>query len=184
MQWKSTLDRYGAVAIAIHWITAFLIVAMLATGFRAAGTVDPVAKAAILRFHAAAGVSVLLLTLARIAWWWFADRKPASIEGAPSPQDRLASAVHVLFYVLILGLAASGVGMMILSGAGQIIFGGAPGPLPDFWNYPPRLPHGIGARVILALFVLHVGAAFYHQFVLRDRLLARMGLGSATAQAK
>lgn len=28
-----------------------------------------------------------------------------------------------------------------------------------------------------ALFVLHVGAALYHQFVLKDRLLARMGVG-------
>jgi cytochrome b561 len=177
MQWKSTTDRYGAVAIAIHWIAALLIVALLATGFRMADITDPATKVSLVRFHAVAGITVLLLTLARIAWWWFADDKPASVKGVPWLQDRLARTVHVLFYVIILGMAASGIGMMILSGAGQIVFGGASGPLPDFWNYTPRIPHGIAARVLLALFVLHLGAALYHHFVRRDRLLGRMGLG-------
>jgi len=33
------------------------------------------------------------------------------------------------------------------------------------------------AKIILALFVVHVGAAFYHQIIRRDHLLARMGVG-------
>jgi cytochrome b561 len=177
MQWKSTADRYGAVAIAIHWFAALLIMVLLATGFRMTDTADPAAKAALLRFHAVAGVSVLLLTLARVAWWWLADDKPAPVRDMPRLQDRLARTVHLLFYVIILGMAASGIGLMVLSGAGQIVFGGAPGPLPDFRNYIPRIPHGIAARVLLALFVLHLGAALYHHFVRRDRLLGRMGLG-------
>jgi cytochrome b561 len=35
------------------------------------------------------------------------------------------------------------------------------------------------SRILLALFVLHVGAALWHQVVKRDRLLARMGVGAA-----
>lgn len=31
---------------------------------------------------------------------------------------------------------------------------------------------------MLVLLALHVGAALYHQFIRRDRLLARMGIGS------
>jgi cytochrome b561 len=46
--------------------------------------------------------------------------------------------------------------------------------LPGFWKYPPRVPHGIGARLLLGLFVLHVGAALYHYFVRGDGLLQRM----------
>jgi cytochrome b561 len=174
---KSTTDRYGAVAIAIHWIAAVLIVALLATGFRLSGTTDPAAKIALLRIHAVMGVTVALLTLVRIAWWWFADDKPLPVSGQPPMLHRIAVAVHGLFYVVILGLAASGIGMMVLSGAGQIAFGGASGSLPDFWNYPPRVPHGIGVRLLIALLVLHVGGALYHQFVRGDRLFARMGLG-------
>lgn len=177
MRLKSTSDRYGAVAILIHWVAAALIVALLISGFRAANMTDPIAKAFVLRAHAVMGVSVLVLTLARIGWWWFADRKPAPVAGMSVLMTRVSAAAHILFYVLILGMAASGIGMMILSGAGEILFGGAKGALPDFWNYPPRIPHGIGARVLTALLVLHVGAALYHQFIRGDRLLGRMGIG-------
>ena len=81
--------------------------------------------------------------------------------------------MHVLFNIVILGMIASGIGMTVLSGAGPVIFGGE-GALPDFWKYPPRVPHGIGARLFLALLVLHAGAALYHHFVRRDGLLQRM----------
>lgn len=177
MRPKSMPDRYGAVAIAIHWMAAALIVALLITGFRVSGAADPAAKAAFLRLHAVMGLAILALTLARIFWWWFADEKPLPVAGQHPLMHRTASVVHVLFYVVIIGLASSGIGMMVLSGAGQIVFGGAPRPLPDFWNYLPRIPHGIGARLLIALTVLHVGGALYHHFIRRDRLMARMGIG-------
>jgi cytochrome b561 len=177
MALKSTQDRYGTVAITIHWLAAALIVALLVTGFRVSGAADPAAKAAFLRFHAAMGVAILVLTIARIAWWWFADRKPLPVAGQPALLQRAASAVHLIFYVVIIGLAASGIGMMVLSGAGPIVFGGASGTLPDFWTYSPRVPHGIGVRVLIALLILHVGGALYHHFIRSDRLLARMGVG-------
>lgn len=59
--------------------------------------------------------------------------------------------MHILFYIVILGMIAIGVGMMELSGAAPLIFGGDTRSLPDFWRYPPRLPHAIGARLLLAL---------------------------------
>jgi cytochrome b561 len=82
--------------------------------------------------------------------------------------------VHVLFYVVVLGMIASGIGMMLLSGAAPLIFGGESALLPDFWKYPQRIPHGIGARLLLALLALHAGAALYHHFIRRDGLLRRM----------
>lgn len=173
---KSVPDRYGAVAIVLHWLAAALIAVLLVSGFRAAGTLDPLAKAAILRVHVALGLLVLLLTLARLAWWLFADRKPAPAAGTPAPLARAAAAAHVLLYVVVLGMSASGIGMMILSGAGSVLFGTGT-VLPDFWNYPPRIPHGIGARLMIVLLVLHVGGALYHQFVRGERVFARMGLG-------
>jgi cytochrome b561 len=177
MQWISRTDRYGVIAIAIHWISVLLILVMFVSGLRAANAVDPATKIALLRAHAAIGVVVLVLTLARIAWWFLADTKPAPVAGMPRWQERLARIVHVLFYIVILGMVASGFGMVLLSGANLILFGDTPGPLADFWNYPPRVPHRIGAVLVLTLFVLHLGGALYHQFIRRDRLLARMGVG-------
>lgn len=179
---KSTNNQYGSVAITIHWLSALLIIVQLGSGFRAAGTTDLAAKAQILGIHASVGIAVLVLTLARIAWWWFADRKPGAVAGMPAWQDWSARAVHLLFYIVILGMAASGIGMFILSGAGAILFGTAEGQLPDFWDYLPRVPHAIGARVMLALFLFHLSAALYHQVVKKDRLLGRMWFGTDFAK--
>ena len=173
---KSTSDQYGTVAVLIHWVSAVLILVLIVLGFRAAGTMNPAAKAAILRVHVPIAIGVLALTLLRIVWWLGFDRKPDPVAGAPRWQERTAPVVHVLFYVVILGMVASGIGMIALSGAAPLIFGGESALLPDFWKYPPRLPHAIGARLLLALLVLHVGAALYHQFVRRDGLLWRMWL--------
>jgi cytochrome b561 len=175
---KSTTSRYGAVPVTIHWLTAILILAAIVTGFRAAGSMDSATKAELLRFHIPAAVVVVLLTLGRIVWWLFLDRKPLPVDGLPLWQERLARSVHLLFYVVIIGMAASGIGMILLSGAGPVIFGGASGELPNFLQYPPRTAHGIGISVLIALLLAHIGAAIYHHFVRRDGLLRRMWYGN------
>jgi cytochrome b561 len=173
MSLRSTSQGYGTIAVAIHWLSVLLILALIATGFRAANTPDPSVKIMLLKTHMPIAILVLILTLVRAIWWIFADRKPAPARGSPLWQERLARAVHVLFYVAIFGAAASGIGMIVLSGAGAVAFGQG-GVLPDFWNYPPRVPHAAGARLIVALLLLHTLAALYHHFFLRDGLLRRM----------
>ncbi|MDW3096969.1 MAG: cytochrome b/b6 domain-containing protein [Alphaproteobacteria bacterium] len=171
---KSTSTRYGTVAVTIHWISALLILALLGSGFRAAGLADSAAKASVLTVHVPLGIAILVLTLARLVWWGFGDTKPKPVTGDPAWQTASAKAVHVLFYVVILGMAASGIGMVVLSGAGQSLFAGASASLPDFHDYAPRLPHGLGARFMVALLFLHIGAALYHHFIKKDGLIGRM----------
>lgn len=175
--WKSSADRYGRVAIAIHWTSAVVIMGLMIAGFRAAAMTDLAAKASLLRIHAPLGIGVLILTLARIGWWMFADSKPKDPGGLPRLQLVAAQAVHGLLYVAIFGLAGSGIALLVMSGAGTILFGDAAGQLPDFWNFAPRYGHAAMARLMALLLLLHIGAALYHQFVRKDRLLARMGIG-------
>jgi cytochrome b561 len=40
-----------------------------------------------------------------------------------------------------------------------------------------RVLHAIAAKLLVALIVLHIAAALWHQFVRRDGLLRRMGFG-------
>ena len=174
MALTSTPDRYGTVAIAIHWSATLLILIVLITGFRSAGTDDLATKLAALRIHLPAAMLALLLTAFRIIWWLGFDQKPDPIAGSPPAQERLARAVHLLLYVVLLGMVASGVGMMVLSSAAPIIFGAEPAALPDFWRYPPRVPHGLGARLMVALLLFHVAAALYHHYVRRDPALRRI----------
>lgn len=173
MSAKSTNNSYGWVPVTIHWVSAILILILLGSGFRAAGLEDVAAKTSGLRVHVIAGILILALTLTRIVWWLFVDRKPDPIP-MPSWQDRISRATHLLFYIVILGMTASGIGMLLLSQAMPIILGGSDAVLPNFWDYPPRPPHGVAARLMLALLALHAGAALYHHFFKKDGLLRRM----------
>lgn len=177
MALKSTDTAYGAIAVGLHWLGVLLTMVMLITGFRADAAAEPAAKAAILAWHAPAGSALLLVTLIRILWWWLADRKPAPLDD-PAWQVKAARGVHLALYAVILGMVGSGFAMFILSGAGEVIFGGSSVPLPDFADYAPRAPHGLGARLLLALVALHAGAALFHHFIRRDATLRRMWFGA------
>lgn len=175
---KSDNTRYGTVPIAIHWLTAALILAQFVTGFRATQIVDSAAKADLLWFHAPMGNVVLALTVIRLIWWWRFDVKPESIGNDPRWQELSAKIVHGLFYVIIIAMAASGVAMILLSGAEAVIFEGHDAALPDFHDYWPRTPHGLGARLMIGLLFLHIGAALLHHFIRRDATLKWMWFGS------
>ena len=169
---KSTPQGYGTVAVAIHWLSAAAILALLVTGFRSGFSDDPAAKAASLRIHLPVALLVLVLTVGRLLWWWRFDEKPAPLSGTPRAQARIAEWVHRGLYLLIFVLLGSGIAMSVLSGLPDALFGAAP--LPDLAALPPRTAHGIAARLIAAAILLHAGAALYHRVVLRDGTLARM----------
>ncbi|OCW55868.1 hypothetical protein AWJ14_15020 [Hoeflea olei] len=173
---KSTPTAYGAVAVGLHWLSALLIVGLLVSGTIADETADPAAKASILSMHAPFGILVLVLTLARIAWWRF-DIRPEPLGDDTALQKLAAKGVHGLLYLVVLVMGASGIALFALSGAGDIVFFGAPGPLPDFGDYAPRPAHGIGANLLIALLAAHVLAALYHHFVKRDATVSRMWFG-------
>jgi len=164
--------------VAIHWASALVIIVALVSGFQAAGLLDPAVKTALLRVHALCGGVTLVLTLARVGWW-FADRRPDPIPGMGRLQARAASGTHLLLPALLLAMAASGIGLVALSGAGPVLSGArAAALLPDFRAFAPRVPHGVGARLLVALLLLHVGAALHHQFIRRDGLMRRMRFGA------
>ena len=178
MALKSSPTRYGAVAITIHWLTALAILLMLVSGLGAANTADAAIEFNLLRAHAIMGTLVGILTLLRIIWWLFLDRRPADAAGLSRGQARAAHIVHYGLYAVILVMVSSGIGTVVLSGAAAQLTGAAALPLPDFAAVPPFTVHGLLARLLIVLLAGHIGAALWHQFVRRDRLLARMGAGS------
>ena len=174
---KSTSNRYGSVAIAIHWSSAMAVILTFVAGFVVAETVPPGQGAPILLLHITLGLIVFALTVLRILWWLLADKHPRAPADQPRWQIWAAQAVHLGLYVLLVLMASSGITTLILSGALPTLLSG--GPVPDFSLLIPRIAHGIMSKILLALFVMHVGAAIYHQVIRRDHLLARMGVGRA-----
>ena len=171
MSLRSTPQRYGRVPVSIHWLSALAVVIMLATGL----TMDSLGDAppgVILPVHVTVGAALARLTLLRIVWWFAIDRQPAPPEGLGVVQVWSARVVHLGLYLTLVVTLASGIATVALTGAAPAIFAG--GALPDFAAVPPFVAHATVSRVLLVLAVAHVAAALWHQFIRRDRLLARM----------
>ncbi|HEV7346673.1 MAG TPA: cytochrome b/b6 domain-containing protein [Devosia sp.] len=177
MSLKSSAYRYGSMAAAIHWTTAIAILAMLGTGLAATNTADAALELVLVRVHAVVGALVGVLTLFRILWWVAFDKRPSDHPDLTRFQKTASHIVHYGLYAVILIMVASGVGTVMLSGGPAQLLGPEPLPLPDFTLVPPFTVHGTLARLLIVLLIGHIGAALWHQFVRRDRLLARMGVG-------
>lgn len=172
MSTKSTPQRYGTVAIAIHWVTATLIIALLALGLNAANASTDELRRTLVLPHIVLGIVALLFTLVRIVWWWRFDRKPEPVSGTPPLMARVAHISHLLIYALILALAVTGIATNVLGGVLDAIVSGAP--IPPLNDLGPRQGHGNLARLFMVLLVIHVAAALYHHLIRRDATLARM----------
>ena len=188
---SASQQRYTAVAIALHWIIAFAILGLIAVGWTMENLPRETLEAraqyqSIVQLHKSFGITVLLLSVARIVWRLM--NPPPPEPAMASWQAFAASAVHVLFYVLIIAMPLTGWIMASASPAFETrYFGTVDIRLPVL----PTLPmesreaiddtfgeiHELLAWVIVGLLALHVGAALKHHFVDRDGLLARMAPG-------
>lgn len=168
-------SRYHRTLVAIHWLVAVLVIFSLFFGILwLDGVPNGPEKIRPLQIHVVAGAAILLLMLIRIVLR-FTTARPAPARTGHRSLDRLRSVVHFLFYVLILAMVSTGLGMALPAGLPEVLFGDSGKPLPEsFGVYPPREGHGLFSRLLLALIVAHVAGALYHQFVLKDGLLRRM----------
>ena len=174
-QTRSTTE-YGLVSIATHWSIAVAIFTMLALGFTASFTSDSKLQAVLLRLHVPLGLTILFLTIWRFAWNYIWARTLPSFQ-LPRWQVLAAQANHLLLYVIIFAICGSGIALVAKSGASNTLLGAAGNTPIDFKIYAPMVGHVIGVFILIALLVLHISAALWHQLLLRDRLLARMGVG-------
>lgn len=170
--------RYGLAASWLHWLAAILIIAMIPLGKYMAGLDISPDKALLYRLHAASGLIVLLLTLWRVALALHGPRPPAD-PAWPASMARASRAAHVALYLLLLLLAASGIATMALSDLGAALLAGDLAGWPDLADVAPANGHEILANLLILVLVLHVAAALYHQYWLRDRLFDRLALRRA-----
>lgn len=180
-------SAYSTVAIALHWLIAALMIGNigLAWYFTHLPKLSQFGPAGI---HKSIGLTVLLLTLVRIAWR-LANKPPPLPDRMATWERWTARGTHVLFYLLMLGLPLSGWAMVSASP----LYARHPATL---WGLPwPRFPLGAlgvgGDRLDTARHVftftheklawlayvtitLHVAAALKHHLIDRDDVLTRM----------
>jgi cytochrome b561 len=173
------VNRYHPLITLLHWVLTVLIIGSLTLGFFRIAPLansDP-QKIGLLRVHMIVGIVILALTIIRLFVRLSTSTPPAASAGHGA-LDKLAKWAHTAFYVLVVLMGTSGIAISIMSGLGLIVFGASDAALPaSFMIYPPRIAHGIFALALTALIGLHVVAALYHQFVLRDGVFRRIWFG-------
>ena len=104
-------ERYTAVAIVLHWAIAAAVIFMLPLGFTMHELAeDGHASQALFeayQLHKSIGLTVLALTLVRLAWR-LTHRPPPLPQGMPAWEAVAARATHWGFYVLTLALPLTG----------------------------------------------------------------------------
>lgn len=171
-------ERYSRLAVLLHWVIAGLMIPMLFFGEELV-EVEEGGGTFLPSVHASVGMAILILTLLRIALRliYTPPPLPASM---PDWQRKLSGITHGLFYLLLIALPLTGVMASKAMteapfAADMSIFG-----FMTAVDLPlPALPgasqvHEAGGKIGIALLILHVLAALYHQFWVKDGLLRRM----------
>lgn len=177
MGFSGTANRYGNVAIWLHWLTAVLVVAAYAVspGGREARVYAPAADFSR-TLHETLGLLVLALTLLRLAWRR-ADRRP---EAPPQPRwmQVASTAAHRLLYLLLIAVPLVAVFGAWLQGhpLTLFVFGDIAPPMAAARaiGNPLAEIHGLLGDAILWLAGLHAAAGLFHHYILRDGVLTAM----------
>lgn len=174
---ESTPKRYHPAHVAIHWLMALLVIMMLGIGKFVMPGVSPEdpQKAFMLQSHAYIGGAIAVLLVIRLVLL-FTTKRPAPADAGNAFLNFVRKAEHILLYLLLIGMALSGLGLFQLANLSAVFDGTQPYPS-NFFDYLPRMGHGLSSWLLLALVVLHFGAALYHQFLKKDNLMARMWFG-------
>jgi cytochrome b561 len=180
--------RYSTIAIALHWIIAIAILSVVFLGWwmedlrhqAIAGDVSFDFVQAVFNWHKTIGISILVLSIARLAWR-LTHPAPPLPETMKPWEKTVAKATHIAFYVMMIGLPLGGWATASSTNFPSKLFN------IDAWLLP-SLPvpkteefyemisnaHAMGGWIIFLTVVLHVGAALMHHFIKRDDVLTRM----------
>lgn len=174
----NTTTDYGAIAIAIHWLSAAVVVGMFCLGFWMVDLdyysswykrAPEIHKSVGILF---AGIFVLRTSLRAIS------PSPSPVAGTNGWEARASRIVHRLFYVLIACLLTAGYLISTADGRPVSVFGWFEVPatvtsIPDQEDLAGEI-HWYLALSLITLAALHALAALKHHFIDRDATLLRM----------
>jgi len=169
--------RYTTGAMVLHWLIAIAVIVNWRIAEAAEHAESPL-RGEIMANHKALGVTILILTLLRLAWR-LTHKTPPFASTVKPWEAALARTVHIIFYVLLIGMPLAGWLGNSLYGQAVDVFG---------LFTLPALPvgedrdmggqifdiHAAAGTLMLALIVLHVVGALKHHLLDRDGNLYRM----------
>ncbi|THD82006.1 MAG: cytochrome B [Phenylobacterium sp.] len=186
--------RYANVAIVLHWLIAFGILFQVSLAWRFKDLHTPEGFA-LTQLHKSVGITILLLSLARLAWRLINPPPPLPADMA-AWEKGLAHVVHWGLYAIMIGMPLTGWLMVSASRitVPTLLYGVIPWPnIPGVAGLAPAAKHawrsigsnghGLLAWGFYGLFVLHVAGALKHQLFSRDEpVLGRMAPGAVAGR--
>lgn len=176
----NTEDRYGWIAMLLHWGMAGLLLALVVLGIYMVRLPDvgfDQEKITLILAHKALGMVALGVAVARLLWR-LTNALPRFVDGLPPWQEVSALFVHMWLYVLMFLLPVTG---WLMSSAG-----GYPTPVFSWFDAPDLIARNehlfhtliavhrwLGYAFTLVI-LLHAAAALRHHFVQRDATLRKM----------
>lgn len=164
-------SRYSGLMIAIHWITAALVL----TAYLVSEPAEEFDKHSPV-LHFACGLAVLALIVPRLIARTMGGAPPAQDTGSPL-LNLAAKLGHAALYLLLIAVPMTGWYVASRAGVPIDLYGlkvpaiaaavkGDIGPIGEI--------HQVGGNAILILAGLHAAMGLWHQFVRRDHTLERM----------
>lgn len=163
--------------IALHWLTLAALAMGVAAIFLREAVEGRALRLELLNLHRSVGLMILLAAGARLAL-----RKqvgcPAAEHNTPRAMRVLAALSHAALYALLLALPILGWALTSAHGQHASVFGLIP--LPPLMASDPDLADTLGdfhewaSWGLLALVIVHAGAALWHHHIRRDHVLRSM----------
>ncbi len=170
-------EKFGRVAIYLHWLTAIAMVPAVIFGLVSVYADGAVLTREATLVHQTIGTVIFLLVLFRTTWRLTHPAPPLPPE-TPRYQKIAATLTHVLLYVTMVAMPITG--YLGLAARGRDISMGGLFDLPRLVPLSRPLSvnaqniHSYGQYVLYALLALHIAAALYHHFIVKDGILRRM----------
>jgi cytochrome b561 len=169
------VPAYGVVARTLHWLTALLIALQFVIGWTMPDVHKDTQPVGLIAWHLGVGATLVAVMVVRVIWR-LAHRPPP--DELPPLLAVLSRITHLLLYITLLlvpilgWINASSRGWTVRL-AGVVTYPSVSRPGSPFGHEMGDV-HGILAWALFALIVLHIVAALFHRFVLKDHVLQRM----------
>lgn len=171
-------SRYTLVAVTLHWLIAISIVGLIFVGWNMHENEQ------LYQLHKSFGITVLILTIARIIWRVMNPAPPLPDDMA-GWQKTISHATHWAFYALMLLMPLTG--WLYVSTAYDfdvptVLFGVVSWPDIPFVRFLTNetangaieRAHGLLAWLAIGLIALHIAGAIKHEFGDEEGVLKRM----------
>ena len=168
---------YTPTAKALHWIVAVLVIGLIAVGIGREFMPKGPTRDLVTGLHKATGIVVMVLMFVRIRHR-IANPPPPPEPGLPSWQVGLSHQTHWLLYLILLVMPM--IGWLGSNALGRPVSMYGLFDLPTLtaedkpFGEALYTAHGVLGYSLLALVVIHVGAALHHHFGRKDATLMRM----------